>query len=76
MTPRGRLLLSSDNHLNQRRRVIHMKKRTYRGVEVNKVNRASLVEALAGEDLVVGIDMGKEVCFASLMGGEQGCRSQ
>ena len=49
-----------------------MKKRTYRGVEVKKVNRASLAEGLAGVDLVVGVDVGKEVCFASLMGAEQG----
>ena len=49
-----------------------MKKRTYRGVEVKKVNRASLAEAVAGKDLVVGVDVGKEVCFASLMGREQG----
>jgi transposase len=49
-----------------------MKKRTYRGVEVKKVNRRSLAEGLAGEGLVVGVDVGKEVCFASLMGREQG----
>ena len=47
-----------------------MKKRTYRGVEVKKVNRATLGEALAGEDLVVGVDVGKEVCFGSLVGAE------
>jgi transposase len=54
----------------QRRRVIHMKKRTYRGVEVKKVNRARLGEAVAGKDLVVGVDVGKEVCFGSLVGVE------
>jgi transposase len=48
-----------------------MKKRTYRGVEVKKVNRARLVEALAGGDLVVGVDVGKEVCFGSLVGATQ-----
>lgn len=47
-----------------------MKKRTYRGVEVKKVNRASLAEAMAGKDLVVGVDVGKEVCFGSLVGAE------
>jgi transposase len=47
-----------------------MKKRTYRGVEVKKVNKASLAEAMAGEDLVVGVDVGKEVCFGSLVGAE------
>ena len=49
-----------------------MKKRTYRGVEVKKVNRASLAEAVAGKDLVVGVDVGKEVCFGSLVGGDRG----
>jgi transposase len=48
-----------------------MKKRTYRGVEVKKVNQARLAEALAGRDLVVGVDVGKEVCFGSLVGAEQ-----
>ena len=48
-----------------------MKKRTYRGVEVKKVNWARLAEALAGRDLVVGIDVGKEVCFGSLVSAEQ-----
>jgi len=47
-----------------------MKKRTYRGVEVKKVNRASLAESVAGQDLVVGVDVGKEVCFGSLVGAE------
>ncbi len=49
-----------------------MKKRTYRGMEVKKVNRAKLAEAVAGRDLVVGVDVGKEVCFGSLVGSEQG----
>ena len=49
-----------------------MKKRTYRGVEVKKVNRGRLADALAGKDLVVGVDVGKEVCFGSLVGAEQG----
>jgi transposase len=49
-----------------------MKKRTYRGEEVKKVNRARLAEALVGEDLVVGVDVGKEVCFGSLVSAEQG----
>jgi transposase len=47
-----------------------MKKRTYRGVEVKKVNRERLGEAVAGRDLVVGVDVGKEVCFGSLVGAE------
>lgn len=49
-----------------------MRKRTYRGVEVKKVNRARLAEALGGEDLVVGVDVGKDVCFGSLVSAEQG----
>ncbi len=49
-----------------------MKKRTYRGVEVKKVNRDRLAEAVAGEDLVVGVDVGKEICFGCLVGGGQG----
>jgi transposase len=48
-----------------------MKKRTYRGVEVKKVNQARLAEALAGRDVVAGVDVGKEVCFGSLVGAEQ-----
>ena len=48
-----------------------MKKRTYRGVEVKKVNRERLAEAVAGKDLVVGVDVGKEVCFGSLRGARQ-----
>jgi len=48
-----------------------MKKRTYRGVEVKKVNQPRLAEALAGRDLVVGVDVGKEVCFGSFVGAEQ-----
>lgn len=48
-----------------------MKKRTYRGVEVKKVNQERLAEALAGKELVVGVDVGKEVCFASLVGGDR-----
>ncbi len=48
-----------------------MKKRTYRGVEVKKANRERLAKALAGKDLVVGVDVGKEVCFGSLVGTEQ-----
>jgi len=48
-----------------------MKKRTYRGVEVKKVNQDRLREALRGKDLVVGVDVGKEVCFGSLRGGGQ-----
>jgi transposase len=48
-----------------------MKKRTYRGVEVKKVKQERLAEALAGGDLVVGVDVGKEVCFGSLVGAEQ-----
>ena len=48
-----------------------MKKRTYRAVEVKKVNQQRLAETLAGKDLVVGVDVGKEVCFGSLVGAEQ-----
>lgn len=48
-----------------------MKKRTYRGVEVKKVNGARLAERVAGRDVVVGVDVGKEVCFGSLMGADQ-----
>ena len=48
-----------------------MKKRTYRGVEVKKVNRERLAGAVAGQDLVVGVDVGKEVCFGSLRGAGQ-----
>jgi transposase len=48
-----------------------MKKRTYRAVEVKKVNQVKLAEALAGKDLVVAVDVGKEVCFGSLVGTEQ-----
>lgn len=47
-----------------------MKKRTYRGVEVKKVDKARLAEAVTGKDLVVGVDVGKEVCFGSLVGAE------
>ena len=49
-----------------------MKKRTYRGVQVKQVNRQRLAEAVQGEDIVVGVDVGKEVCFGSLVGAEQG----
>ena len=45
-----------------------MKKRTYRAVEVKKVNQKRLAQSLAGKELVVGVDVGKEVCFASLRG--------
>jgi hypothetical protein len=45
-----------------------MKKRTYRAVEVKKVDWERLAESLAGKELVVGADVGKEVCFASLRG--------
>jgi transposase len=48
-----------------------MKKRTYRAVEVKKVNWERLADALVGEELVVGVDVGKEVCFASLMGAKR-----
>ena len=45
-----------------------MKKRTYRAVEVKKVNQKRWAESLAGKELVVGVDEGKEACFASLRG--------
>ena len=43
-----------------------MKKRTYRAVEVKSVNVEKLREQLAGQKVVVGVDMAKETPYAAL----------
>ena len=48
-----------------------MKKRTYRTVEVKKVDGVRLAEEWRGARLVVGLDVGKEKMAASLMDQER-----
>lgn len=47
-----------------------MKKRTYRAVNVKGVNVGRLAKEVAGQRLLVGVDIGKETCLACLMAPE------
>lgn len=44
-----------------------MKKRAYRAVNVKFVNWSQVEAFVSGKELVVGVDIGKEVCFASIV---------
>lgn len=47
-----------------------MKKRTYRAVQVKKVHVDKLNKEVGEARIVVGVDIGKQVCFGCLMGAE------
>lgn len=48
-----------------------MRKHNYRSVDVKKIDRRKLSEKIAGQAIVIGVDVAKEEMYATLMDDRQ-----